>query len=116
MPNQLRGDPYYQTDVRVQKVFKLGERFRLSVVADLFNIFNRANFGNNFQSASDGYETKRQPDVPATASCPNDQYPCSFATAKQLPRVPTELFGGGYGGAGTIGIPFQAQLGLRISF
>lgn len=116
MDNQLRGDPYYQTDIRVQKNFKVGERFKIAVVADMFNIFNRANFGNNFQSSSDGYDPHVQPDVPATASCPNDQYPCTFAPASKLPRIPTELFGGGYGGAGTIGIPFQAQLGLRISF
>ena len=36
--------------------------------------------------------------------------------AKALPRKPTSLFGGGFGGAGTVGIPVQAQFGLRISF
>lgn len=116
MPNQLRGDPYYQLDLRAQKTFKFGERFKLAIVADMFNIFNRANFGNNFQSTSDGYDSAIQPDVPATADCPGRVYPCTFAPANKLPRIPTELFGGGYGGAGTIGIPFQAQFGLRLSF
>lgn len=114
--NQLRGDPYYQTDLRVQKTFKAGERFKISVVADMFNVFNRVNFGSNFENYSDSFGPQ-QVDVPATVSdCPGGVAPCTFPLAKRLPRKPTALFGGGLGGAGTIGIPFQAQLGLRISF
>jgi len=114
--NQLRGDPYYQTDLRVQKTFSFGERFRMALVADMFNVFNRVNFGSNFQNYSDSFGV-HQVDVPAVVpGCPGESYPCTFPTASQLPRIPTSLFGGGLGGAGTIGIPFQAQFGLRLSF
>jgi hypothetical protein len=111
----LRGDPYYQTDLRVQKIFKFGERFKMSLVADMFNVFNRVNFGSNFQNYADSFGAQ-QVDVPANSDCPGSVYPCTYPTAKQLPRKPTSLFGGGLGGAGTIGIPFQAQFGLRFSF
>jgi hypothetical protein len=116
MQNQLRGDPYYQTDIRVQKNFKFGERVKMSVIADMFNLFNRTNFGNSFQNYADSFGTW-QVDVPTTTyDCPSGP-PCTFPTAKQLPRVPTSLFGAVGGvGAGTIGIPFQAQLGIRLSF
>lgn len=109
--NQLRGDPYYQTDLRVQKTFSFRDRLKVSLVADMFNLFNTTNFGNSFQ----GYADALGIDVPTTLyDCSASS--CTFPTAKQLPRDPTALFGGGVGGAGTVGIPFQAQLGLRISF
>jgi Carboxypeptidase regulatory-like domain/TonB dependent receptor len=46
--DSLRGDPTFELDTRISKTFKLGERPRLEVLANLFNITNRANFGNNF--------------------------------------------------------------------
>jgi Carboxypeptidase regulatory-like domain/TonB dependent receptor len=41
--NTFRGDASYTTDVRLQKVFSLGERFKAEVSAEVFNLFNRAN-------------------------------------------------------------------------
>lgn len=133
-PNQLRGEPYYQTNLRIQKNIKIGERVKIEAIADLFNVFNHVNFGNAFQNVSDGLGitvpviadyTQTIPGVfddPAVAAAcpggnlPSPATPCTFTPLNQLPRVPTGLFGGGFGGAGTIGIPFQAQFGLRIRF
>ncbi len=111
MPDQMRGDPYYQTDMRAQKTFKFKERYSLQVMAEMFNLFNRVNFGDSFQTGS------RSLGVPVPASvrsCPGGVYPCTFASPDQLPRIPTALFGSGNGGV--VGIPRQVQLGLKFSF
>jgi hypothetical protein len=44
----LRGDPFFELDMRLAKNFKLGERMKLQLVAQAFNLTNRANYGNNF--------------------------------------------------------------------
>src|SRR3954463_8377045 len=105
-PNTLRGDPYYQTNIRVEDTIKLGEKLRLEVIADLFNIFNRTNFGDAFtgEIANDagirslGYDTV----VPGAGNCPTFAVtPCTYANVQDLVRKPRGLFGGGFGGAGT---------------
>ena len=103
--NQFRGEPFYQTDLRVQKTFNFGERWKLEAIADMFNIFNNTNFGDAFMGDTlhNGTDVSSIP----LGSC---------AEASCVPRIPVSLFGGGFGGAGTIGIPFQAQLGLRLRF
>ncbi len=44
----FRGDPFFQLDTRVSKIIKIGERANLELLTQLFNLTNRANFGNNF--------------------------------------------------------------------
>ncbi|HKW56654.1 MAG TPA: TonB-dependent receptor [Candidatus Acidoferrum sp.] len=44
----LRGDPYFELDMRLAKNIKIGERMNLQLVAQAFNLTNRANYGNNF--------------------------------------------------------------------
>jgi outer membrane receptor protein involved in Fe transport len=44
----LRGDPTFELDMRLAKNIKLGERFNLQLVAQAFNLTNRANYGNDF--------------------------------------------------------------------
>ncbi len=46
--NNLRGQPFFQLDTRVTKNFKLGERANLQAIFQVFDLTNRANFGNNF--------------------------------------------------------------------
>jgi hypothetical protein len=41
--NTYRGDPSYTTDIRVQRGFDLGERFRAEASVEVFNLFNRQN-------------------------------------------------------------------------
>jgi len=44
----LRGQDFFQLDLRLAKNISLGERFRLQFIAQAFNLTNRANYGNNF--------------------------------------------------------------------
>jgi hypothetical protein len=44
----LRGDPFFELDMRLAKNIKFGERMNLQLVAQAFNLTNRANYGNNF--------------------------------------------------------------------
>lgn len=47
----LRGDPFFELDMRLAKNIKFGERMNLQLLAQAFNLTNRANYGNNFLSA-----------------------------------------------------------------
>ncbi len=44
----LRGDAFFQLDLRLAKNVKLGEKMNLQFVAQAFNLTNRANYGNDF--------------------------------------------------------------------
>jgi hypothetical protein len=44
----LRGSPFVNMDLRAAKNIKLGEKMNLQLLAQFFDLFNRANFGNNF--------------------------------------------------------------------
>jgi hypothetical protein len=44
----VRGDPFFQLDLRLAKNFKLGEHVNLQLIAQAFNLTNRANYGNNY--------------------------------------------------------------------
>jgi outer membrane receptor protein involved in Fe transport len=44
----LRGDPFFELDMRLAKNIKFGERMNLQLLAQAFNLTNRANYGNNF--------------------------------------------------------------------
>jgi hypothetical protein len=47
--NSERGDPLVLLDLRVTKFFSLGnENRRIGVFAEFYNVFNTANFGNNY--------------------------------------------------------------------
>jgi Carboxypeptidase regulatory-like domain/TonB dependent receptor len=41
--NTYRGDASYTTDIRLQKVFNVGERLKAEASAEIFNLFNRPN-------------------------------------------------------------------------
>lgn len=44
--NALRGPNFYQVDINLNKRFRFTERFNLEFRAEIFNVFNRANFAN----------------------------------------------------------------------
>jgi carboxypeptidase family protein/TonB-dependent receptor-like protein len=48
--NSMRGDPYFNMDVRLAKNIKLGEGRNLQLAWQAFNLFNHANYGNNFDN------------------------------------------------------------------
>jgi hypothetical protein len=44
----LRGDPFFELDLRLAKNFKIGEHVNLQLIAQAFNLTNRANYGNDY--------------------------------------------------------------------
>ena len=57
--NSLRGQAFYQFDLRVSKFFRFGERHKLEAIGQFFNLTNRANFGGNYVTSirSDAFGT-----------------------------------------------------------
>jgi hypothetical protein len=47
----LRGDPFFQLDLRLAKNIKIGERLNLQLIGQAFNLTNRANYGNNYNNS-----------------------------------------------------------------
>lgn len=46
--DSLRGQPYFDVDMRVTKLIKFGERSNLKLIFQTFDLTNRANYGNNY--------------------------------------------------------------------
>jgi len=85
--NDHRGDNFSQLNVRVSKFFNFGETKKLGLFFEAFNVFNTGNFGNQFQNVT---------------GTPDFGKPINFF--------------GATGFSEPLGIPFQAQLGVRFSF
>jgi hypothetical protein len=115
--DQFRGTPLCQTDLRVSREFKFRERFALRPFVEFFNLFNRSNPGNNFVTDLSALPTPVNNLANATALCLD---PACTATRPiaglQDLRVPAGSLGDFFGPGTTVGIPFAAQFGLRLSF
>jgi Carboxypeptidase regulatory-like domain/TonB dependent receptor len=115
--DQFRGTPFYQVDLRVSRNIALGERLTLRPFAEFFNLFNRQNPGNNFVPDISALPTRVSDIANATAFCLNAS--CTqtrpITSVNQL-RVPAGALGDFFGPGTTVGIPFAAQLGIRLSF
>jgi hypothetical protein len=115
--DQFRGTPFYQVDLRVSRSIHLGECVQLRPFAEFFNLFNRQNPGNNYVGDVSALPTPVNDLSNATAFCLNAS--CTqtspIASYKQL-RVPAGALGDFFGPGTTVGIPFAAQLGLKLSF
>jgi carboxypeptidase family protein len=57
----LRGDPFFELDLRLAKNIRLGERMNLQLVAQAFNLTNRANYGNDFNNNIASHSTFGHP-------------------------------------------------------
>jgi outer membrane receptor protein involved in Fe transport len=49
--DSLRGDPFFQLDMRLAKNFKIGEHVNLQLIAQAFNLTNRANYGADYNNS-----------------------------------------------------------------
>ncbi len=122
--DQFRGTPYIQSDLRVTRPFKINERWQVDPFIEFFNLFNRNNPGANFAV------NVAQLPVPAAQMMPNAQgitnvtsvctvADCSqtapITSLKQL-EIPEGALGDFFGPGTTVGIPFAAQLGVRVNF
>jgi Carboxypeptidase regulatory-like domain/TonB dependent receptor-like, beta-barrel len=86
-PNTMEGDGFSQLNVRVSKFFKFGEQRKLGLFFEAFNVFNTANFGREYQNV----------------------------TGESDFGKPINFFGA-TGFSEPLGIPFQAQIGVRFTF
>ncbi|MFY9726252.1 MAG: carboxypeptidase regulatory-like domain-containing protein [Bryobacteraceae bacterium] len=115
--DQFRGTPYLQTDVRVSRPFRFGERWQAIPFLEMFNLFNRNNPGANYVTSLAALPLPVNNLANATAFCLNAD--CSQAqpiTSLNQLRVPAGGLGDFFGPGTTVGIPFAAQVGIRLSF
>jgi len=59
----LRGDPFFELDMRLAKNIKIGERMNIQLIGQAFNLTNRANYGANYGNnigATDTFGHPRQ--------------------------------------------------------
>jgi len=122
--DEFRGTPYIQSDLRVTRPFQIHERWRVDPFIEFFNLFNRNNPGANFAV------NVVQLTVPQSQMQPNPQgitnvtsictvADCSqtapITSLKQL-EIPEGALGDFFGPGTTVGIPFAAQIGVRVTF
>lgn len=117
--DQFRGTPYLQTDVRVSRPIAIGDRWSVIPFVEFFNLLNRNNPGANFVT---NIATLPVPPAEAEAGnvtdiCTNPDCTASqpINSANQL-RVPSGGLGDFFGPGSTVGIPFAAQFGARVTF
>ncbi|HLX85713.1 MAG TPA: TonB-dependent receptor [Terriglobales bacterium] len=120
--DQFRGTPFVQVDLRVNRPIKIGERLQVDPFAEFFNLFNRNNPGANY--VTDISVLPKPVDsldnatmictvVAAPGSCPS--FVPITNPQKQL-LFPSGALGDFFGPGTTVGIPFAAQLGVRVTF
>jgi hypothetical protein len=120
----LRGTPYIQMDLRLARPFKFGDRwgdqYEVRPFAEFFNLFNRNNPGANFVGT-----IAALPLIPSDIASGNATTIClDFPTCNQLQpitsrkqlEIPAGGLGDFFGPGATVGIPFAAQIGVRVNF
>ncbi len=113
--DQFRGTPYVQVDLRVTRPFKVKERWQIMPFVEFFNLFNRNNPGANYVTDISALPTPVNNLYNVTALCPTDACGVPVTNPKQL-LVPAGALGDFFGPGTTVGIPFAAQLGVRVTF
>ena len=119
--DQFRGTPYMQVDLRVARPFKIGERAQVNPFVEFFNLFNRNNPANNyvadvgaFPIPSDQIQNNNIMDFCGDADCTPANF-IPITSLNQL-RKPAGAVGDFFGPGTTVGIPFAAQVGVRVTF
>jgi hypothetical protein len=117
--DQFRGTPFAQVDVRVSRNFKLGERVTLRPFVEFFNLLNRQNPGNNFVAdigalavPASEVEAGNVTDICLNADCTATRPIRSLNDLKKPGGALGDFFGPGT----TVGMPFAAQFGIRLTF
>jgi hypothetical protein len=113
--DQFRGTPYLQTDLRVSRPIKVHETWSLTPFIEFFNVFNRNNPGNNYVGNIGALPIPVNDPANVTALCPTPSCSVPVTSGKQL-LVPAGALGDFFGPGTTVGIPFAAQVGVKLSF
>jgi len=116
--DEFRGTPYVQMDMRVSRPFKINERWSVSPFVEFFNLFNRSNPGNNYIPDISALPTPVNDVSNVTSVCLNPPA-CTrnrpVTSGNQL-LFPAGALGDFFGPGTTVGIPFAAQIGFRVTF
>ena len=116
--DEFRGTPYVQMDMRVSRPFKINERWSVSPFVEFFNLFNRSNPGNNYIPDISAIPTPVNDVSNVTSVCLNPPA-CTqnrpVTSGNQL-LFPAGALGDFFGPGTTVGIPFAAQIGFRVTF
>ncbi|HXO38245.1 MAG TPA: hypothetical protein VN872_06385, partial [Candidatus Acidoferrum sp.] len=98
--NSRRGNPYFDVDARLAKNIKMGENRNLQLIFQAFNLFNHANYGNDFGSSNNSLKLVSDPLNPGhkiQISTPSGAFgnPVGFInpSSSTLPRAFTAEFG-----------------------
>ena len=117
--DQFRGTPYIQADVRISRPLHFRDSWSIVPFAEIFNLFDRNNSGANYVTnvaslpvPSAQAQAGNITDICANVACTVTQ-PIHSLNAL---RVPAGALGDFFGPGTTVGIPFAAQLGVRLSF
>src|SRR6266849_1174312 len=113
--DQFRGTPYIQTDLRVSRPIRFHERWSLTPFVEFFNLFNRNNPGNNYVGNISALPVPVNNLANVTALCPDPTCSVPVTSGKQL-LVPAGALGDFFGPGTTVGIPFAAQVGVKLTF
>ena len=106
--DEFRGTPYIQVDLRVARPVKFREGWTVMPFIEFFNLFNRNNPGANYVTNVGALPLPAGSQiVPGGVT--------GITSLKQL-EVPAGALGDFFGPGTTVGIPFAAQLGVRVSF
>ncbi len=122
--DEFRGTPYIQSDLRVTRPIKVNERWQIDPFIEFFNLFDRNNPGANFAVnvvqlpvPAPQMQPNAQGITNVTSICTNAD--CSqtspITSLKQL-EIPEGALGDFFGPGTTVGIPFAAQIGVRVTF
>jgi hypothetical protein len=117
--DEFRGTPYVQVDLRVSRSFNFHERWSVIPFIEFFNLFNRNNPGANYIAnvADLPVPLADQQSGNVTAICTNAA--CTTTkpvTSLQQLAIPAGALGDFFGPGTTVGIPFAAQIGARVTF
>jgi len=117
--DEFRGTPYIQADLRVSRPFHFHERWSVIPFVEFFNLFNRNNPGANYvANVSDlPVPLADQQSGNLTAICTNPACTATEPVSRlQQLAVPAGALGDFFGPGTTVGIPFAAQIGARVTF
>ena len=116
--DEFRGTPYIQADLRVSRPFRFQDRWSVVPFIEFFNLFNRNNPGANYVTDISALPNPVNNLANATAICSNPPACTTYTpitSFKQL-LVPAGGLGDFFGPGTTVGIPFAAQIGARVTF
>ena len=116
--DQFRGTPFIQADFRVSRPIRGGDRWEIRPFAEFFNIFNRNNPGANYVTDISALPNPVNDLSNATMICTDPS--CTAMVPITNPQkqllFPSGGLGDFFGPGTTVGIPFAAQLGVRVSW